>query len=123
MGCAHACVGGVVKNIGGMAVAVGGATNHAHLLLSLSARVSPSEAVCKVRAKSSKWIHTTFPTMADFAWQEGYGAFTVSRSNVSQVAGYVENQQRHHKTMSFEEEFIELLDRHGIEYDLRHVWD
>ena len=72
---------------------------------------------------SSKWVHDTFPAEADFGWQEGYAAFSVSRSNVTQVAAYIEQQEAHHKRMTFEEEFVALLKRHGIEYDSKYVWD
>ena len=68
-------------------------------------------------------MHETFPAEADFAWQEGYAAFSVSRSNLSRVAAYIEKQEEHHRKMTFEEEFVALLKRHGIPYDPRYVWD
>lgn len=68
-----------------------------------------------LKSRSSKWIHETFPSLSDFAWQEGYGGFTVSRSAVDRVATYVRNQKHHHATMRYEDEIMELLRRHGIE--------
>ena len=119
----HGYIVGIVKNIQGRARIVGGTENHVHLLLSLPPDLPVSKAVNVVKSNASKWAHETFPTMADFAWQEGYGAFTVSRSGVDAVAEYVRNQKAHHGRMSFEEELIALLDRHGIEYDVQRVFD
>ena len=82
-----------------------------------------AEAVRKWKSISSKWVHETFPEDQDFAWQSGYGAFSVSRSNVHEVAGYIERQVEHHRKVTFEEEFVAFLNRHGIEYDPRYVWD
>ncbi len=76
----------------------------------------------KWKTLSSKWVHETFPSERDFAWQEGYGAFTVSQSSVPKVAGYIEGQAAHHKKMTFEEEFIALLEKHGVAYDPQYVF-
>jgi len=75
------------------------------------------------KALSSKWVHETFPDEADFGWQEGYAAFSVSQSNVPQVAAYIEKQAEHHKKITFEDEFLALLKCHGIAYNPRYVWD
>ena len=71
---------------------------------------------------SSKWIHETFPEHARFQWQRGYGAFSVSRSNVSAVARYIEQQKIHHRKATFTEEFRALLDKHGIAFDEKYLW-
>ena len=105
------------------ALAVGGTENHVHGLLVLAPDTSVAEAMRGWKALSSKWVHETFPEEADFAWQEGYGAFSVSQSNVSQVAATIGRQEEHRRKMTFEEEFVALLKRHGIAYDPRHVWD
>ena len=76
-----------------------------------------------IKSNSSKWIHETFPERRDFRWQAGYGAFGVSHSNVEAVSQYIRDQAAHHRARSFKEEFVELLKRHGIEFDERYVWD
>jgi REP element-mobilizing transposase RayT len=114
---------GIARTEFGRALCIGGTPNHAHGLLVLKTDVSVAEAVRKWKSISSKWAHETFPYLRDFAWQSGYGAFSVSRSNVPKVAGYIERQAAHHRTVTFEEEFLAFLKRHGIEYDPRYVWD
>jgi hypothetical protein len=85
--------------------------------------LAPAKIAQLVKGASSSWIHETFPALADFAWQDGYGAFTVSKSNVPQVITYVQYQRDHHRAMSFQVEYRGLLDRHEIEYDERYIWD
>ena len=119
----HAYMGGMVRNLPGMPIAIGGTNDHVHILCSMHQDMSVSAAMRQVKSETSGWIHREFPTLDDFAWQEGYGAFTVSRSNIDQVAAYIREQEAHHKKMTFEEEFIQLLDRHGVEYDLKYVFD
>jgi len=104
------------------ALAVGGTNNHVHGLLVLAPTTCVADAMRKWKGLSSKWVHKTFPGERDFDWQDGYGALSVSRSNVPQVAVYIANQPQHHKKITFEDEFIALLERHGIEYDPRYVW-
>ena len=117
-----AYLSGLARNEFRGALAVGGTANHAHGLIVLAPNTSVADAMRKWKAISSKWVHETFPDEADFAWQEGYGAFSVSPSNVPQVAAYIAKQAEHHRKMTFEDEFIALLKRHGIEYDPRYVW-
>jgi len=118
----HEYMGGVARHEFRQSLGVGGTDNHIHGLLVLPPDVPVSDAMRKWKTLSSKWVHDTFPPERDFAWQEGYGAFTVSQSSVPQVAEYIEGQEEHHKKMTFEEEFLGLLKRHGIEYDPRYVW-
>lgn len=114
-------LGGTLNGIGCPVIAVGGVADHVHLLFVLGRTISLSKAVEEVKKESSKWakeaIHPTF------YWQQGYGAVSVSPSNVEQVKSYVETQEMHHRTMTFQDEFRELLRRHGIEWDERYVWD
>ena len=119
----HAYVGGVVKNIRGFPVKIGGTADHVHGLIGLPADVTVASALRDMKANSSRWIHQKFPNMSAFAWQEGYGAFAVSRSNLDAVAEYIRKQKAHHRTMTFQEEFVALLKRHGIDYDERHICD
>jgi putative transposase len=82
-----------------------------------------AEAMRIIKANSSKWIHATFADKADFSWQTGYGAFTVSYSNMDQVKRYIAGQEEHHRKQSFKEEFVEFLKRHECEYDKRYLWE
>lgn len=115
-------MGGIARENKMKAMAVGGTDDHAHLLLSLPATLSVSKAVQLIKGGSSKWIHDNFRTHRGFAWQEGYGAFSIGISGKNRTIEYIENQEAHHGTKSFEEEFISFLKKHGIEYDERYVW-
>lgn len=100
-------------------LAAGGTENHAHLLFVLSATVPLSKAVQTFKANSSRWVADHG---IDFAWQEGYGAFSVSASQVSRVKDYIRNQAQHHRKRTFEDEFLELLRKSGVAYDPRYVF-
>lgn len=112
----YAYFGGIARGEGLTLVAAGGTANHVHLLFVLPAAMSLATAVQKLKGSSSRWMG------ADFAWQEGYGAFSVSPSQVSVVKKYIENQEQHHRKRSFEDEFIALLRSCGVEYDARYVF-
>jgi len=99
--------------------AIGGTANHVHILLALPPKLSLSHAMRAIKANSSKWMNGNGHP---FAWQEGYAAFSVSASNLAQVAEYVRNQPEHHRHMTFEEEFLALLKKHGIEADPAQVF-
>lgn len=114
-------IGGIVCQVGGHLLAVNGTHDHLHLLTVFGPTVQLADCVRTIKTNSSKWIHQRFPQAAAFAWQDGYAAFSVSRSMLSQVQKYVENQPAHHREMSFGEELISLLERHGIEYDKRYL--
>ena len=75
-----------------------------------------------LKGGSSKWIHETIPALAGFEWQDGYGAFTVSKSQLPEVIEYAANQREHHRVRSFQEEYRALLEKHGIDYDERYLW-
>ena len=81
-----------------------------------------SDLLRQAKASSSRWIHQTFDNLADFAWQDGYAAFTVSHSNLENVSRYMAQQEKHHRRMTFQEEFIAFLNRHEIPYDERYIW-
>jgi putative transposase len=109
---------GICKNQKLVPVAVGGIEDHVHLLFHLPPTLTLSKAISLIKANSSKWMNEHG---RGFAWQEGYGAFNVSASNVDTVAEYIRNQREHHAKMSFEDEFLALLEKHGIEFDLKYV--
>jgi len=113
---------GMARNEFRGALAVGGTENHVHGLVVLPTDKSMGEAMQKWKGASSGWVHQNFSEARDFAWQEGYGAFSVSQSNVKQVAAYIAGQAEHHKKMTFEEEYVALLKRHGIAFDPRYVF-
>jgi len=117
-----AYLGGIAKQNKMVALAVGGTDNHAHLLISIPAAISPSKAIQLIKAGSSKWIHDEFPHKNEFAWQVGYSAFSVSPKRVQSVIDYINNQEEHHKTRTFEEEYIVFLKSSGFEYDEKHLW-
>ncbi|HMF87260.1 MAG TPA: transposase, partial [Gemmatimonadaceae bacterium] len=100
-----------------------GVQEHVHLLLSLPATMPISKAMQLIKGGSSKWVHESFPDQRLFAWQEKYGAFSVSVSQVDKLIKYIENQEPHHRKMSFQEEFVALLKKHNIEYDERYLWE
>jgi REP element-mobilizing transposase RayT len=104
------------------ALAVGGVDDHVHILLSLPATTAIAKAIQLLKAGSSLWIHGTFPAHRGFAWQEGYGAFSLGVSQVEQTKSYIEHQAEHHRKTTFQEEFLAFLKKHQMEYDERYVW-
>ena len=117
----HAYLGGVIRGIGAVALEVGGTADHVHLLVGLKPTHTLADVLRVLKGDSSKWIHEELG-LKDFAWQEGYGAFTVSKSDLDAVRGYVQDQEQHHQKRSFQEEYRALLERHGIELDERYLW-
>src|SRR5712692_5237174 len=117
-----AYIGGICRTNGFKALAVGGVEDHAHILLSLPATLSVAKAIQLIKGGSSKWVHDTFPVHRGFAWQEGYGAFSIGVSQIEAAIAYIQSQPEHHRTKTFEEEFLGFLKKHGIEYDPRYVW-
>jgi REP element-mobilizing transposase RayT len=94
-----------------------------HALFSLSKNHALKKIVEEVKKGSSKWMKSEAPRIADFYWQAGYGAFSVSQSNVESVLRYIENQEEHHRKITFQDELRELFRRNGVEFDERYVWD
>ncbi len=110
-------LGGIAKQNQMKTLAIGGAADHVHILLSLPATLSVAKAVQLLKGNSSKWIRETFPKMSSFAWQEGYGAFSVGNSGVDATMTYINNQTEHHRKRTFREEFIAMLQKHHFEYE------
>ncbi len=118
----HEYLGGTIRNMGNTSLGVGGTTDHIHLLVKLHQKAAVADVLRDFKSTSSGWMKRTFPRIRDFAWQEGYGAFTVSQSQVGKVRKYIANQVAHHHKTTFKEEFLGLLQAHGIEYDERYLW-
>jgi REP element-mobilizing transposase RayT len=104
------------------AIQIGGIEDHIHALVMAPPALAPFEIAKYLKGDSSKWIHEEFPDLQDFAWQDGYSAFTVSKSNAPLVVSYIQNQREHHRTQTFQEEYLEFLKKHGVEYDERYLW-
>jgi REP element-mobilizing transposase RayT len=115
-------IGGIARKNRMKALAIGGTFDHLHALLSLPSTMSFAKAVQLIKGGSSKWVHDEFANFKKFEWQEGYGAFSVSASQVARTIAYIERQKEHHRKRTFKEEFIKLLDQHHIEYDRRYVF-
>lgn len=113
----------VLQNLGCPAVLINSVEDHIHTLFELSRTVTIAGAVEEVKKTSSKWIKTQGPEFGAFAWQTGYGAFSVSVSSIDRVRRYIEDQRAHHRSSTFQDEFREMLHRHGVGFDERYVWD
>jgi putative transposase len=114
-----AYLGGISENHEMIPLAVGGTENHVHILIHPPAKLALAKAVVLLKANSSKWMGEQGK---DFSWQEGYGAFSVSASNLDEVTRYIENQEARHWKKSFEDEFRAMLQKHGVEYDPNYVF-
>jgi len=118
-----AYLGGIANKNRMKPLQIGGVDDHIHILLGAPATMAPAKATQLIKGGSSAWIHTEFPELRNFEWQDGYGAFTVSKSAIPEVTAYIRNQREHHQRRTFKEEFLMLLNRHEIEYDERYLWD
>ena len=116
----HEYLGGIVRNLKGTALEINGMTDHIHLLVILPPTCCLSDFISKLKANSSSWAKTQ--TIGRFAWQDRYGAFTVSESQVKRVRCYIRNQQEHHRKMTFQDEYIALLRAKRIDFDEAHLW-
>jgi REP element-mobilizing transposase RayT len=114
---------GILKQWQSPALIIGGVADHVHLLFCLSKNHALAKVVEEVKKGSSKWLKEQGEDFREFRWQAGYGAFSVSPSNVDAVKAYIERQEEHHRQRSFQEEFRDFLKRHGVEFDERYVWD
>jgi REP element-mobilizing transposase RayT len=119
----HAYMAGVLQNIGCEPIVIGGVEDHVHILCNLARTVTIAGLVEEVKKTPSKWMKEQGPSYHDFFWQGGYGAFSVSESNVERVRAYVATQEEHHRKVSFQDEFRALCRKHGVEIDERYVWD
>ncbi len=115
-------LGGIARKHKMTAFQIGGTADHIHALILAPATISPSQIAQILKGDSSRWIHDEFPYLRKFAWQDGYGAFTVSKSDLAEVIQYIQSQGEHHRKKTFQEEYLEFLQRHGIQYDERYLW-
>jgi REP element-mobilizing transposase RayT len=116
-------IGGILREQKGILLQIGGMPDHVHVLAKLSPTLAISDVIRVTKTNSSKWCNEAFPTKRKFAWQRGFGAFSVSFSNVSAVQSYIQNQAEHHKRTSFENEYRQLLIRHEIAFDERYLFE
>jgi REP element-mobilizing transposase RayT len=119
----HPYLAGTLDNIDCPSLQVGGVEDHVHLLFGLSRILAVASVVETVKTSSSKWIKTKGAGFADFHWQTGYGAFSVSQSDADTVVAYILNQAQHHLKMTFQDEYRRLLERYRVTFDERYVWD
>jgi REP element-mobilizing transposase RayT len=118
-----AFITGICKTLDSSVIAANGTEDHLHILFAISRKHAIAEIVREIKSRSSKWIKEEFDALGDFAWQSGYGIFSVSQSKRDQVVRYIQNQEEHHRKTTFKDEFRKLLELHGIAYDEKYVWD
>lgn len=114
---------GIVENYDSKLVIAGGTSNHVHLLISLAKTIDVSTLVGHLKRDSSTWIKTKNPKFKKFYWQKGFGAFSIGQSQVESVVIYIRKQKEHHQTHDFKDEYRQLLEKYGVEYDEKYVWD
>ena len=119
----HAYLGGILENLDCHALAVGGVSDHVHLLFSLTRVETVADVIKELKRSSSAWVKTKSPAMKKFAWQSGYGVFSIGFSQTKSVQAYIAGQERRHRKTSFQDEMRELLRRYEIAFDERYVWD
>jgi len=115
-------MGGIIRERQGVPLSIGGVEDHVHALVGWRTDAAIADLLRHLKTRSSRWVHETIG-IPEFAWQEGYAVFSVSKSHTERVKLYIQNQREHHRTRSFKEELIALLDAHGVEYDARYVFD
>lgn len=114
-------LGGTIRGLGGIALAINGTEDHVHILAKLRPDQALSNVLRELKANSSGWVHEAFPSLQEFSWQRGYGAFTVSQSNVNTVQDYIARQKEHHLQKSSRDEFLEALKKNGVEYEEQYL--
>ncbi len=117
----HAYLAGIVRDLGGVPECVGGIVDHVHLLIGLKATHRLCDVLREIKVSSSKWVHETIE-LREFTWQDGYGAFTVSENRREAVKQYILNQEAHHQTRTYQDEYLAFLRQAGVEFDERYLW-
>ena len=119
----HAYLAGTCKNLGSPTLIVGGVEDHMHILCRLGKTIDIAKLIREIKRESSKWAKTRNTSLANFHWQSGYGAFSISPSHIDGLKEYIADQEEHHKMESFQDEFRRLCEKYGLEIDERYVWD
>lgn len=119
----HAYAATVLQGMGSPAILISSVDDHVHVLCRLSKNHAVCDVIREIKTTTSKWLKTKGGNLAKFGWQNGYGAFSVSPSQVATVRHYIENQEAHHRKVSFQDEFRNFLRKYGVEFDERYVWD
>jgi len=114
-------VGGMIRKVGGISLELNGTSDHIHLLAKLRPDRALSDVLRDLKANATGWMHDVFPSLRNFSWQRGYGAFTVSQASVAAVRQYIARQKEHHRKISFRDEFIQFLEENDIAYDERFI--
>lgn len=116
-------IGGIIRGERGRLLTIGGTENHIHILARFRQSITVSDMLRCIKSNSSKWANEENILRGKFKWQRSYAAFTVSPSNIAIVSKYIERQKEHHQKVTFQQEFLLLLKKHGVEYDERYIWD
>ncbi|WP_295668260.1 IS200/IS605 family transposase [uncultured Mucilaginibacter sp.] len=119
----HAYLGGICNKLDCQPIKIGGYTDHVHILCMFSKKIVLMKLVEEIKSHSSKWVKTLDTSLANFYWQDGYGAFSVNPSEIEKVIAYIANQHQHHSRKSFQDEYRAFLKKYKVEYDERYVWD
>ncbi len=119
----HAYLATVARNTSCECFRVGGVADHVHLAIRISRTITIAQLVQELKTSSSKWLKTQSPELKQFAWQHGYGAFSVGPSDLEALTFYIDAQEEHHRKHSFQEEYRAFLQRYGVEFDERYIWD
>ena len=116
-------IGGIIRDFNGSLDCVGGIADHIHLLVSIPPRIAVSDAIRSIKSNSSRWVNEQEWSIRNFEWQKGYGAFTVSYSQMELVRAYIANQELHHRKLTFQEEYIDLLRKHNLHFELKYLFE
>jgi REP element-mobilizing transposase RayT len=119
----HAYLATIVRNLKCEAYGVGGTADHVHIAARLTRTIAVADLIEKLKTSTSKWVKMQQPQLHRFSWQRGYGAFSVGYSQLKDLIQYIECQEAHHATRTFQEEYLALLNDHGVQYDERYLWD
>jgi putative transposase len=119
----HSYIGGIIRAEGGVQLEIGRIEDHVHILVKLKPTHCVADVLKLINANSSKWANDRQKIRTRIEWQVGYAAFSVSESQVEVVRAYIRNQEEHHRRQTFQEELVALLERHGVQYDPRYLWD
>jgi putative transposase len=117
-----AYIGGIARQHDFTAICVGGDADHSHALIELSKTLTIAKSIQLLKGGSSKWVNDTLHS-ANFNWQTGYGAFSVSADNLDAAIHYIQHQEEHHRTLTFQDEYLSFLQRYSVKYDERYLWD